>query len=313
LSAEIVAWSKKPILVAVLLSSRVVPAQSALAPGEVILTDDPTRSDYGRFDLNNFGPPTQRKVGAEFQFPKDVDVPLGYGIDISHHTKEVPWAALVSAKVNYVYMKASQSHNGRDDKFVEFWNAANTSALPHGAYHFLTAGIPGRDQALYFNKRLTEVGGIKSGNLQPVIDLEWDEYGPYFKRMLLGHTSSGDPIYKDYWEDVPKDAITATVNEFVNTIRYSVGSQGIKPIIYTNRSWWDSYIPPGTVFQNCSVWISDYRKSSYVNGSPRSVKQHEYYLWQFTDKATISVSGEAHGPYDTSKLLFGGINHITIA
>jgi hypothetical protein len=196
--------------------------------------DEPTRGYYGTYDLDNFGPPAQRKVGAHFEFPADVDVESRYGIDVSHYTQEVPWAALHSAKVNYIYMKASQSRNGRDDKFVEFWGAAKTSGLPRGAYHFLTAGVPGRDQALYFLTRLAEVGGLTSGDLQPVIDLEWDIYGPNFKRTVVGQSPTGEVIYKDYWDGLAKDTAVDTVIDFVSALKSAKGMPTVKPVIYTN-------------------------------------------------------------------------------
>jgi GH25 family lysozyme M1 (1,4-beta-N-acetylmuramidase) len=295
-----------------LLLTKLARTQAVAIPDEVKLVDEPTRGDYGRYDLDNFGPANQRKVGANFEFPKDVDVDLGYGIDISHYTDEVPWAELASAKVNYIYMKASQSRNGRDDKFVEFWGAAKVSGLPVGAYHFLTAGVPGRDQAQYFLTRLSEVGGLKRGNLQPVIDLEWDFFGPDFKRIILDRTPTG-VVYKDYWDTLSKPAIVATVNDCVSAIKSGAGMPAVKPVIYTNRSWWEDHVPLGTVFAGCTVWISDYREASYKNNSPRSVKGHEYYLWQFTDKANIRTSSKAYGPYDSNKLLFGGIDHLKIS
>jgi lysozyme len=209
-------------------------------------------------------------------------------------------------------MKASQSRNGRDGKFLEFWSAAKASGIPSGAYHFLTAGVPGRDQASYFLARLAEAGGLKTGNLQPVIDLEWDIYGADFKRIVLGHAPSGEISYKDYWDDLQKTEIVSTVIDCVSAIRSGAGTPGIKPIIYANRTWWESHIPSRTVFEGCTVWISDYRLQSYKNNSPRSVEGHEYYLWQFTDQAHINIDSKLHGPYDSNKLVFGGIDHITI-
>ncbi len=284
--------------------------------GEVDLVDDPTRGESGIFDVNYFGPPAMRDAKGPFVFPADVESPLAYGIDISHHTAEVPWKDLRSSGVSYVYMKASQSSNGRDARFVEFWKAASVSGVPYGAYHFLTAGVGGREQGAYFAKRLAEVGGLAKGQLQPVVDLEWDTFGPSFKRVVVRQSSLG-PVYKDYWDgdrldNAQKARIVATVNDCVAELRARVVPLDIKPIIYTNRSWWEDHIPAGTVFPECTVWISDYRDESYKHKSPRSVGGHDYYLWQFTDKATVKVGSKMHGPYDANRLLFGGLNHITI-
>jgi GH25 family lysozyme M1 (1,4-beta-N-acetylmuramidase) len=280
---------------------------------EFDLVDEPTRGFYANYDVANFGPPAFRNARRNFVFPNDAEVNLAYGLDVSHHTKEVPWLLLKASKVNYVYIKASQSTTGRDGKFVEFWRAAGTSGLPIGAYHFLTAGVSGRSQAEFFLKRLRETSGLGRGNLQPVIDLEWDVNGPGFKRVVAGTTSSGSKVYKDYWDGVATKDIIAAVNDFADTIRSGLGSLAIKPVIYTNRSWWEEHIPAGTVFPGCTIWISDYRQQSYQNNSPRSVPGHEYYIWQFTDLGKVVVGNRQYGPFDCNKLIFGEINRITIA
>lgn len=299
---------------ACLLNTTIAQGIIAIAQ-EVELVDEPTRGYYGQYDVANFGPPALRNAKREFNFPNDVEIKadLNYGIDISHHTDEVPWSDLKHSKVNYIYIKASQSRNGRDGKFVEFWQEAAKSEVPYGAYHFLTAGVPGRVQGEYFLKRLSEVGGLSRGQLQPVVDLEWDTYGLHFKTVILGKTSHGNLIYKDYWDDISKPEIVATVNDCVAAIHSAAGQMAIKPIIYTNRSWWESHIPAGTVFAGCSIWISDYRQQSYDMQSPRSVPKHDYYIWQFTDKAHINIHGKRYGPYDSNKLVLSKIDRIIIA
>ena len=88
---------------------------SAASPvDEILLTDEPPIGYYGTYDLDYFGPPAERNVKKNFVFPRDVESEAAYGIDISHYTNAVPWGALKAAKVNYVYIKSSESRNGRD-------------------------------------------------------------------------------------------------------------------------------------------------------------------------------------------------------
>jgi len=308
-------WTRRHILQtgAALASAGLAwPIGAKSLPAEVDLVDEPTRGYYGDYDVTNFGPAALRKAKRDFVFPSEVDVPFGYGIDISHHSKEVPWHALKDAKVSYVYIKASQGQNGRDGKFVEFWKAAKASTLPFGAYHFLTAGVPGETQAAFFLKRLAEVGHIQKGHLQPVLDLEWDIFGPTFKRVVVGKSAMGDPLYKDYWDGLSKSAIVATVNAWVAVMLAAAGPLKIKPVIYTNRSWWEAHVPAGTVFPHCTIWISDYRQQSFANNAPRSVQGHEYHLWQFTDRAHIQTGGKNYGPFDSNKLLSDSIQTLII-
>lgn len=273
---------------------------------EVDLIDEPSRGHYGTFDVDNFGPSMIRVMHKDFVFSRDVDVDCGYGIDVSHYTENVPWADWKGFKVNYVDVKASQSINGRGGKFTTFWRDAATCRVPYEAYHCLTAGVSGRDQGNYFLKRLDEVGGLKKNQLQPVIDLERDEWGSDFKRVATGRTPQGETIFNDYWDSVPKSSVVETVNECMDTIRSGVGALAIHPIIYTNRSWWQLHVASKTKF-DCSVWISDCRKESYINNAPRLVTAHDYYLWQFTDRAHIKSGAISYGRYDCNKLIAAGL------
>ena len=288
-------------------------AHSEAAVSEIPLTDDPTRGDWARYDADNFGPPASRGAKRDFQFPRNADdLAGGYGIDLSHHyAGDVPWSALAGTKVSYVYAKCSQSDHAFDNRFEEFWKGARSVKMPVGAYHFLTAGVSGKLQAAYFLQRLSMVGGLKAGDLQPVLDLEWDPLGPDFKRVVVGHDKQGKPIYKDYWDEAQNKArIVTAVADFAQTVRAS--SPAIRPIIYTNRSWWNAHVPSGTIFEGCSVWISDYRNASFQQGTPLSVNQHKYYLWQFTDGGTVKVGIKTYGPFDSNKLVNGGMEHICI-
>lgn len=279
---------------------------------EVDLTDEPSRGQYGTYDLNRFGPTQFRDMEPHFQFPNSAEVELAYGIDISHYTTEVPWAELRKSKVNYVYIKASQSRNGRDKKFAQFWHDAASSDVPFGAYHFLTAGPSGAEQGAYFMKRVKDAGGLRKGHLQPVIDLEWDTFGPDFKRVVVGKTKKGEPIYKDYWDDKSLD-IVKIVNECAETIRKANPELNLRPIIYTAQEWWKHHIPTNTVFPKCDVWIADYWPNTFAARTPRTVPLHKYHLWQFTDKGSIKIGDKVYGPYDTNRLVFGGIEKVLIS
>jgi GH25 family lysozyme M1 (1,4-beta-N-acetylmuramidase) len=280
---------------------------------EVDLVDDAPLGEMGNFDVKEFGPASTRAVREAFRFPADVDSATAYGIDISHHTKAVPWAHLADAKINYVYIKASQGARNRDATLEKYWAEAANANIPCGAYHFLSAGVPGKDQGAYFVKRLKDVGGLKPGrHLQPVIDLEWDFLGKDFKRQVI--SAPGKPVaYKDFWSDYTSAQIVKEMNDCIAVLRQGVAPLGIKPLIYTNRSWWEIRIKPDVRFEGCTIWTSDYRKASYTNGVPRSVSGHAYNLWQFTEKGGITVGGEQYGPFDCNKLVHGSLQDLLIS
>jgi len=282
-------------------------------PPEVDLADDAPLGEMGKFDTNFFGPPSTRAAKSGFVFPGDAESASAYGIDISHHTEAVPWSEIKSARINYVYMKASQGARNRDASLETHWAAATAAGVTCGAYHFLSAGVPGRDQGAYFLKRIGDVGGLRRGvHLQPVVDLEWDFLGKDFRRTQL-KTIGGTPIYKDYWSDYTSEQIAREVNDCLDVLRQGLAPLDVRPIIYTNRSWWETRLHPSVRFAGCTIWTSDYRKASYANGVPRSVAGHNYHLWQFTERGRITAGGRSYGPFDCNKLVTGSLADLLIA
>jgi len=278
-----------------------------------ILTDDEPLGVMGEFDANYLGPAESRAARDRFVFPHDADSLTAYGIDISHHTESVPWAALKEARVNYVYMKASQALKW-DGKFADHWQAAKRHAMPRGAYHWLTPGLSGKDQGEYLVGRIKAAGGLEKGDLQPVIDLEWDYLGKTFKRQKETRKIGKRQVttFKDYWSDLSLQATLDTITTCVAAIKAGFPDLNVAPIVYTNRSWWDERLNP-QVRLGCRVWPSDYRQKSYDAHEPRPVLNHTYNMWQFTEKGMIVVGNDRYGPFDCNKIVKGTIVDLTIA
>lgn len=280
-----------------------------------ILTDDDTLGILGERDLeesNYVNPDGTRNAKANFIFPDDANDGHSYGIDVSHHMKTVPWKDLRAGKCDYVYVKCSQATRGIDDHFEAHWRgAAEIAKLPVGAYHFLCPGRTGKDQADFFLGRLRKVNGLSKGCLQPVVDLEWDTYGPDFKRIPIGVDRDGKPKYKDYWDGVSSDEIVKIVQGFVDTVR-AASKNNIVPLVYTNRTWWESHLTRNAQLTNCTIWISDYRNESYRTQQPRSVAGHVYDLWQFSETGHIRSGGTLVGPVDCNKLVHGDVSDLLI-
>jgi lysozyme len=288
-------------------------ASAQTSSGEIDLTNDDTRGMLGELDLRLSGVVNVRAAMQAFVFPTNADDGKPYGIDVSHHNDTFPWKSLNNTKVSYAYVKASQGIRGRDDRFEDNWRGASQVAnIPVGAYHFLTAGLSGKDQAEYFLNRLKAVGGLKKGCLQPVVDLEWDTLGPNFKKVVIGRTRDGKPIYKDYWEDIPSEEIADNVQSFIDIVTASFGDLKVVPRIYTNRSWWLPRVGNKVRFRNCKIWISDYRKTSYNSQQPLSVPGHEYDLWQFTETGKIRINGKDGPQVDCNKYLEDSLSGLLI-
>lgn len=236
-----------------------------------------TNEQIRRFDLT-----------APFVFPEHTrrDVKLNkprvnsiFGIDISHHNgPDVDLEGSKMANARFVYVKATQGLKFRDPRFGSNWS--RLAALPEGrrvhrgAYHFLSANMPGRDQALRFVAVLQAAGGLAPTDMPPVVDLEWDK---------------GCSDCPDRWIDKSDagrgDKIIKELLDFMQVVERATGR---KPMVYTARSWWRSAIGSEAKFARISdypIWIADYSTSSQASEVPKIPNDAAYTLWQFTDRS----------------------------
>ena len=105
-----------------------------------------------------------------------VTIPAGYsihGIDISRHQEHIDWQAVKDMRsegnqLSFVYMKATEGSDWKDEHFERNWSETGRSGLLRGAYHFFLPGKPALQQAYYFQEHVN----LKSGDLPPVVDIE---------------------------------------------------------------------------------------------------------------------------------------------
>lgn len=257
-------------------------ASSSLA--EEYLVDDFSRGQLAEYELLEFGPPADKGVLKRFIFPRDADDAI-YGIDVSHHNGQIDWRNINTQLVNLVYIKASQGLNFADRRFQENWRGAGqVSDLRKGAYHFLSARGDGDKQADNFLSRLQLVGGLKSEDLTPVLDLEWD-----FQR-----SASGANV--DRWSSLTADQIADIALEWLTKVEQVTGR---KPIIYTSASWWGPRLGNSRKLDGYAHWIADYRVSSINRGAPVAVRGSRVVAWQFTDIARV---GGRNGNFDANRV-----------
>lgn len=92
-----------------------------------------------------------------------------YGLDVSHHQREVDWSAVRNDNIAFVYLKASEGGDHRDRLFNANRKGATAAGLRVGAYHFFTFCRPGADQAANF----LAVVAPDQKMLPPAVDLEY--------------------------------------------------------------------------------------------------------------------------------------------
>ncbi|ENN83810.1 Glycoside hydrolase (plasmid) [Rhizobium freirei PRF 81] len=244
-------------------------------------------------------------IPTDFAFPRDARedrlkgskprVDSIFGIDISHYTSpDLDMTLLKQKEVKFIYIKATQGVSSKDKLFKKFWadagNLPASIAIPRGAYHFLSSAsdASGKAQANAFVDYLNLHGGLKAGDLPPVVDLEWD-------------VAKGNP---DRWVGHSADEIVAKTLECLKQIEARTGR---RPIIYTAKAWFSSNtVPLSRVgeFKDYPIWIADYNPKRKFDETPAVLPGSTTAIWQFTDRAKIS--GISTAGFDSS--IFYGTN-----
>lgn len=100
---------------------------------------------------------------------------MALGIDISNHQGTFDWAAAKAGGVKFAWVKATEGKTFVDKQLARNLSEARKYGIPVGAYHFARPDFGTADaeaEAAHFVKTLKANGGLKSGDLLPVLDLE---------------------------------------------------------------------------------------------------------------------------------------------
>jgi len=128
------------------------------------------------------------------------------GIDVSHHSGAVDWAAVAAGGYAFAYVKATEGIDAPDPTFDEHWQALADHGLHRGAYHFYVTEDDPEEQARFFLSHVRH----RPGDLAPVVDVE-----------LIGHGTVGD--------------VAPRLRRFLEIVEQEVG---VPPIIYTGNPDW---------------------------------------------------------------------------
>ncbi len=177
-----------------------------------------------------------------------------FGIDISRY-QTIFWEK-IDTNINFIICKASEGITIIDPKFSTFWNKINPR-VKKGAYHFFRPQNSGIEQARLF----LSVVNFQKGHLLPVIDVE---HGRSYRHI--------------------KPAIAA--KHLKDMIRYIEKELNVKPIIYTNASFWNRQFAPHfkDMGQEYHLWIADYR----LREDPAIPKGwDDWTIWQHSCKGIV--------------------------
>lgn len=205
----------------------------------------------------------QKMSGAIFRVGGSV-----YGIDLSHHQKDIDWnnLALYCDKNGNVYSKAPQEKRYMQPVFFAYMKAtegatiidemysvrmieAERHGIVKGAYHFLHLGSPIENQL----KNFFETVSWTKGDLPPALDVEVEtEIQEYGVEVLQSMTL-------EWLQKVEK-------------------KMGVRPVIYTRESIRNKYLNDSR-FKQYQFWIARYSKNGPDN--------FDWQIWQKTERGQV--------------------------
>lgn len=97
-----------------------------------------------------------------------------HGIDLARFQTEVDWPTARANGVNFAFIKATEGGDRVDEMFASHWRGAARAGVRRGAYHFFYHCRAPEEQAAWFFRHVPR----RSGDLPPVIDMEWTPTSP---------------------------------------------------------------------------------------------------------------------------------------
>ena len=181
------------------------------------------------------------------------------GVDVSDHNDTVTWSKVKAAGRSFAFARTSDGLTGLDDQFATNWKGMKAAGLVRGAYQFFRARHGGVEQADVMLKQLADAGGLKAGDLPPVLDLE-----------TLDKQSAADTV--------------ARAKAWILRVQTKLG---VKPIVYTGNNMSDAI---GTTFKDYLLWVPHYQ----VDCPRVPVGWSTWTFWQSAEDGSVNgISGHA--------------------
>jgi lysozyme len=177
-----------------------------------------------------------------------------HGIDVSRYQEKINWKEISCIKsgkdsvgITFAFVKATEGQSLLDKYFDYNWAETKKHNIIRGAYHYYKPNVNSTTQATNFIKHVK----LKKGDLPPVLDIE--EVGKYGSANMKKGIKNWLKLIEKYY--------------------------GVKPIIYTNASFYKKYLS-GKEFKNYHFWVAHYTKTTpNVN--------RDWIFWQYSDKGVI--------------------------
>lgn len=153
------------------------------------------------------------------------------GIDVSRHNGMMNLDAAAADGIEFIFMKASEGENHRDENFHINYEKAGHAGLKRGAYHFFRFDKDGISQAQNF---MNAVGDRKL-ELGVAIDIE----------------QSGNP------KGIPLDSIIIRLSDMVDYLNL----KGHRVMFYTNRQGYEDFLLH--YYPGFPLWICNFSSTPF--------------------------------------------------
>lgn len=190
-----------------------------------------------------------------------VRIPANYsvhGIDVSSYQGKINWQKVKAMNddgvhIKFAFIKATEGILMTDPYFQRNWREAPKAGLICGAYHYFLPQKSGLWQA----KFMLQTVKIEKGDLPMVVDVE--------------------KLYR-----TTPEKMRIQLKLFIHQVETKTG---VKPIIYTNLSFYQDYLKG--YFDEYPLWIAHYYQPKLKVGSNTN-----WQFWQHSDRARINGINE---------------------
>jgi GH25 family lysozyme M1 (1,4-beta-N-acetylmuramidase) len=200
------------------------------------------------------------------------------GIDVSRAQGTINWTQVKGAGREFAFIKATQGDYNKQTTFDAQWSGAKAAGVLRSPYHFFDGTSDGVAQANWFLAELTAAGGLESGDLAPMLDLEC----PTSSSQTA---SQSDCEYTGNSGWVPTATLKQRTFDWLTTVEAATGR---KPYIYSYPSWFTDVNFTDSTLATYPLYIASYNACATV---PAPWTQAVF--WQYSATGTVpGVTGQ---------------------
>lgn len=184
------------------------------------------------------------------------------GIDVSYYQGTIDWTSVKRAGVDFAFARVADGTDFIDPQFAPNWAQMKAAGVVRGAYQFFRPETDPTAQANLLVAQIDAAGGLESGDLAPVVDVE-------------------------VTDDVAVTTLLARLQTWLDVVQAATGRV---PTIYVSPGFWSTLGDPGG-FGGYTLWVADWTTSC------PTVPTSSWGTWQFWQNAdTGAVPGVGSDP-----------------